>query len=87
MGINKYTPKEVDAILEKTFLGKHCCLTLPGYLPVYGIVRSICMDPRKIAERVINIQINGREKVYTVELQWLSECLKVTKEKDDGNTH
>jgi hypothetical protein len=81
-----YTPAEVDEILEKAFKGQHCHLSLPGYNVIYGVVNRISMDPRKPAERIINIQFNDKDTVYTCELQWLHECLKITKkEAVDGN--
>lgn len=71
----KMNLQQAEAYLETKYSGKNCCLTVPGYKPVYGMVDRISIDTLKLPEQEVIIQINYKR--YTVSFDSLTECLQL----------
>jgi hypothetical protein len=70
---------EAEAVLRLRFKGKLCSFTYPGYSTVYGMVDEISFDTLKLAEKLKEVVIIMGTKRYSVSLECLHECLKLTK--------
>ena len=74
------TQQEVEAALAKHYLNKVVCISLPGYIPVYGKVDRIVIEV--LREPLVVIMMNNTR--YTCSSEEFQECVKLM---TNGNTH